>query len=244
MPLVGISGRRGIGRALGAPRGFADAPVDMYLSEYATAVVRAGGLPVHIPLDADPSAIADRLDAVVLAGGEDVDPRRYGRVPGPHTTHVDPARDEFEIALATFAMERDIPLLGICRGQQVMNVARGGSLFPHLEEGAGESHGSYAYPRTHRVHDVAFVPGSVHHGIYGTCTSVNSFHHQSVDRPGDGVLAVGHAPDGVVEAIEVSGTRAIGVQWHPEVFSADPVFTWLIRNAVSTRPIPTEEVLS
>lgn len=232
-PLIGISGRRLRGSAIGAPHGFADAPLEAYLSEYATSVLRAGGLPVHLPMDAVPAELVNRLDGLVIVGGDDVDPRRYGQVPGPFTPLIDPQRDEFEIGLIEAAIDVDVPLLGVCRGAQLLNVALGGTLHPHLASGEGESHGSYAYPRAHRVHEVRFAPGSVMQALYGDTTRVNSFHHQAVDVPGRGIAVTGWAPDGVAEAIELEGLAMVGVQWHPETFEADPVFDWLVDRAVA-----------
>ena len=123
-------------------------------------------------------------------------------------------------------------MLGICRGAQLLNVVRGGTLHQHLPLGEGESHGSYAYPRAHRVHDVHTTAGSVAQALYGETTRVNSFHHQAVDVPGEGVVVTGTAPDGITESIEVHGVPAIGVQWHPETFGGDPVFGWLVEQAV------------
>lgn len=230
-PLVGLTGRRKSAAIMTAPQGFADAPIDVYFAEFATSVQGAGGLAMHLPLDGDARTLVARLDGLVLVGGDDVDPRRYGQPPGPFTTVVNPACDQFEIDLVTAALERDIPILGVCRGQQILNVSLGGTLQQHLEPGEGESHGSCAYPRAHRVHDVEFAEGSTHAAVYGPRTRVNSFHHQAVDRPGDGVTVVGRAPDGTPEAIEVAGTSAIGVQWHPEAFGNDPIFEWLARTA-------------
>lgn len=230
-PLVGISGRRKTAAVMGAPPGFANAPLELYLSEYATSVLAAGGLPVHLPLDAPPTELAGRMDALVIVGGDDVDPRRYGEAPGPFTTFVDPERDEFESALIEAAIERGIPLLGVCRGAQLLNVVRGGSLHQHLATGEGESHGSYAYPRAHRSHPLSTLPGSLVAEFYGAETRVNSFHHQAVDRLGDGLVATAVAPDGIVEAIELTGADVVGVQWHPETFGGDPVFGWLVETA-------------
>lgn len=245
-PLIGISGRRTSGAAIGAPSGFADAPLEAYLSEYATSVLRAGGLPVHLPMDAAPAELVDRLDGVVIVGGDDVDPRRYGQTPGPFTPLVDPARDEFESGLILAALARAVPLLGVCRGAQLLNVVRGGTLHQHLAAGAGESHGSYAYPRAHRVHEVRTAAGSVVNGLYGESTRVNSFHHQAVDVPGDGVVVTGWASDGVVEAIELEGLPAVGVQWHPETFGGDPVFDWLVGRAAARTadPAPADTAIS
>ncbi len=230
-PLIGISGRRLRGAAIGAPHGFADAPLEAYLSEYSTSVLRAGGLPVHLPMDAAPAELVERLDGVVIVGGDDVDPRRYGRTPGPFTPLIDPQRDEFEAGLIEAAIDGAVPLLGVCRGAQLLNVVRGGTLHPHLAHGEGESHGSYAYPRAHRVHEVRTAAGSVAHALYGETTRVNSFHHQAVDVPGTGIVVTGWAPDGIVEAIELEGLPVVGVQWHPEVFDTDPIFDWLVDQA-------------
>lgn len=232
-PLIGISGRRLRGSAIGAPHGFADAPLEAYLSEYATSVLSAGGLPVHLPMDADPDELVARMDGVVIVGGDDVDPRLYGQVPGPFTPLIDPQRDAFEAGLIEAAIGRGVPLLGVCRGAQLLNVVRGGTLHQHLAPGEGESHGSYAYPRAHRVHEVRTAPGSVVHALYGEMTRVNSFHHQAVDAPGNGIVITGWAPDGVPEAIELEGRPVVGVQWHPETFEADPLFGWLVDRAVA-----------
>lgn len=234
-PLIGLTGRRALGAAIGMPPGFADAQVESYLSEYSLSVLRSGGLPVNLPLDAPAKDLAAHLDGLVIVGGEDVDPRRYHSVPGIHTTKIDPERDEAEIALVNAAIDADIPILGICRGMQLLNVARGGTLIPHLEAGVGESHGSYAYPRQARVHGVTFTEGSLHEKIYGRTIQVNSFHHQAVDRPGNGVVITGTAPDGVAESLHVLGTRAIAVQWHPEVFGTDPLFDWLTTQATHAK---------
>lgn len=234
-PLVGVTGRRGTGSLMGAPHGFQDAPLELYLSEYATSVQEAGGIAVHLPIDGDPVELVERLDAVVIAGGEDVDPRRYGEAPGPHTLRIDPLRDAFEIGLVLAGIERGIPVLGVCRGNQVINVALGGSLVQHLEIGDGESHASYAYPRDHRVHPVETVPGSIAERLYGTEFLVNSFHHQAVRDLGEGLVASGIARDGVIESIEHRHAPVLGVQWHPETFGGDAAFEWLVESAIEIR---------
>lgn len=237
-PLVGLSGRRSLGHVIGAPRGFFDSPLDVYMSDYATSVQQAGGIPVNIALDSVAEEIVDRLDALVFSGGDDVDPRRYGRAPGPQTHTIDPQRDQNELELFAAAMGKGIPVLGICRGAQLINIARGGTLIQHLEVGTGESHASYAYPRNHRAHPVNLEAGSIVASLYGASLTVNSFHHQAVDVPGDGVLVTGVAPDGVVEAFELANAPVMAVQWHPEVFGGDPIFGWLVtaaQNVVAQR---------
>lgn len=233
-PLIGLTGRRGTGNILGAPTGFSDSPLDVYMSEYATSVIQAGGLPVHLALDSDPADLVDHLDAIVLSGGSDVDSRRYGQPPGPHTGPFDPQRDEFEFQLVEAALERGIPVLGICRGAQLINVALGGTLIQHLTVGNGESHASYAYPRAHRAHEVELLAGSVASGLYGSRVAVNSFHHQAVDEPGTQVVPTGWSADGVIEAFEVADKPILGVQWHPECFGTDPIFTWLVTASLAS----------
>jgi putative glutamine amidotransferase len=230
-PLIGITGRQALGSLIGAPPGFSDAPIDIYLREYAQAVALAGGLAAHLPLETDPKAIVGRLDALIIAGGEDVDPRLYGQAPGPRTSVVDPMRDEIEIALLKAARDRDIPVLGICRGQQLINVAYGGSLYQHLEPFGSESHMAGERPREHRSHEVSFEHGSVVFDLYGPNAVVNSFHHQAIDRLGVGITATGWASDGTIESIEVSDAPIAAVQWHPECFGRDPIFRWLVELA-------------
>lgn len=233
-PLIGITGRRGRGSLLGGPSGFHDAPLEIYLSEYASSVAKAGGIPVNLPFDSDPRGVAGRLDGLLLSGGEDVDPRLYGQAPGLHTIKVDPLRDRFEVQLLDAAIARGVPVLGICRGLQVINVALGGTLIQHLSDGDGESHGSWAYPRQERVHRVVLLPGSRGAQLYGPETEVNSFHHQAIDQLGDDLVATGRASDGVIEVIEHRSAALLGVQWHPEVFGSDQSFSWLIETAAAT----------
>jgi putative glutamine amidotransferase len=178
----------------------------------------------------------------VLSGGDDDDPRLYGAVARAHSTHIDPERDAFELALMEAALEHDVPLLGICRGCQLLNVARGGTLVEHLPLAEGEAHGQLAYPLWARVHHLELTPGELLEGILAPDVRVNSFHHQAVDRLGDGVVALAAAPDGVCEAIRV-GEQALGVQWHPEYLREhpDPVFLWLVRQARRTTTTTKEQ---
>ena len=233
-PIVGLTGRRTTASRIGAPPGFSDADVEAYYSEYARSVARAGGLPFHIAIDGPPEAIAEAIDALLLTGGDDVDPVRYGMAVGPRSTMLDPARDTFEIALFQAVLDAGKPILGICRGNQLINVALGGTLVLDLPVGDGASHASYAYPRAHRRHDVHFEAGSLAHRLYGDLAMVNSFHHQAVDRLGTGLTVTGRAGDGVVESIELENARVLGVQWHPECFGDDPIFDWLVTAASGT----------
>lgn len=233
-PLIGITGHQLTGAVLAAPYGFHDAPFDGYFREYAEAVAHAGGVPVYLPHGVAALEVVAHLDGLLLSGGEDVDPRLYGAVPSPLTTQVTPARDHHELELFRAAFARGIPVLAVCRGQQLVNVALGGTLVEDLPIGFGESHASPAYPRAHRSHVVALTPGSIAHRILGDSVTVNSFHHQAVRDLGDGLVVAGRAPDGVVECIQHEDRPVLGVQWHPECFGHDPVFEWLVE--ASTDP--------
>lgn len=213
--------------------------------DYVRAVEKAGGLPVVLapggPEDA--SALLGRIDALLLTGGGDVDPGLYGEEPHASVAYVHPERDVFEIALARKALERDQPLLAICRGQQVLNVATGGTLvqdIPSSLAGAGDH--DPARERWELSHEVRIRPGTRLARILGRDrVAVNSFHHQAVKDLGRGLEATAWSvDDGVVEAIEAPDkTFALGVQWHPESFwnrGADfaPLFEALV--AAAARP--------
>src|SRR5918999_1822211 len=210
---------------------------------YIDAIQAAGGLAYMIPPDActaeEPDAALDVLDALVLAGGADVDPAYYGAPRHPRTLGTTPERDAAEIPLARRAVERDLPLLGICRGMQLMNVALGGSLIQHLPDDVG--HGDH---RRHlgsfdgADHDVRLAPGSLAARTCGELThATKTHHHQGVDRLGDGLVASGWSVlDDLVEAIEVpAASWVLGVQWHPEVDPASPVVAALVAAAAQAQ---------
>lgn len=181
---------------------------------YVRAVLKAGGTPVVIPeLEPDAvDALLDRLDGIVIVGGPDVGPSSYGHDAGPHTEMAPPERDAFDLTLARRCVERDHPLLAICRGNQILNVALGGTLQQHIDEHMVMA----SYNQT--VHDVTIEPGSRLAAVLGECIGTNSLHHQAIDRTGEGVRIVARAPDGTIEAIEVDGApRTAGIQWHPEL---------------------------
>ena len=189
---------------------------------YARAIQRAGGLPVVIP-PVPVEAIAgmlSKVDAVVLSGGPDIHPGAYGEAPHPELGPTYRELDIAELAIAGDAVAADIPLLGISRGAQALNIARGGTLFQHLPEQVGRSlHHLPPGGGKQAVHPVRVEESSrLHEALGGVSTlEVSSYHHQSASGLGRGVRAVAWAPDGVVEAIEVPGTGfAIGVQWHAE----------------------------
>lgn len=191
--------------------------------EYVEAVVSAGGSPVLIPVGLDVPAIEriySMLDGLLLPGGDDVAPERYGHSRHPKLGEVDEARDELELEICRRALQDDVPVLGICRGIQVMAVAAGGSLFQDLpiEQGTEIRHEVREFGRDFLAHAVSVEPGSRLSSILGSCTvHVNSFHHQAVRDVPPGFTVTARAPDGVVEALEANGDRfAVGVQCHPE----------------------------
>jgi putative glutamine amidotransferase len=204
---------------------------------YVSAVQRAGGLAIVLPPDPaaveSPKALLKRVDALLLAGGADIDPASYGAEPHPETKGTWADRDAFEIALARGALERDMPVLGICRGMQLLNIALGGSLDQHLPDSIENSaHRSTA--GTFGTHRVRLAPGTLACAAAGTeGLLVMSHHHQGVERLGAGLVASGWSVDDeIVEAIELPGRRfALGVVWHPEEDPESSVIASLVAAA-------------
>jgi putative glutamine amidotransferase len=191
---------------------------------YLRSVEAAGGVPVALmtapPLEAPP--LLDGVQALLLTGGSDVDPALYGEAPHPRLGPVFRDRDDFELALVREALERDLPILGICRGHQVLNVATGGTLLQDIPSDlvGGEVHDSER-ERWQRSHDVRILPGTRLRELLGEDTvAVNSFHHQAVKDLGRGLrVSAVSGKNGVVEGIEAEASRfVLGVQWHPESF--------------------------
>lgn len=204
---------------------------------YVAAAERAGGRPVLLPpSDRGADESLGAIDALVLAGGADVDPSLYGAEPDPETAGTRPHQDRSELSLLALALERELPVLAICRGMQLLNVARGGDLIQHLPDTVGHDAHRRA-PGRFEAHAVELAPESRLGGILGAQVSVPSHHHQGVGRLGDGVVAVGWAPDGVVEAVELTGAPfVVGVQWHPEEDSGDlRLFESLVEEADAYR---------
>lgn len=210
---------------------------------YLDQVQRAGALALMLPPDpqlaADPEQALDLCDGLMLAGGADIDPATYGAPRHPETDETFPDRDAFEVAMARAALERDLPLLGICRGMQLVNVACGGTLRQHLPEEFGH-HEHRRTPGTFdgADHDVRLAPdslaarcaGETHHGT-------KSHHHQGVERLGDGLEVSGWAElDDLPEAIEAPDRRfALGVQWHPEADESSRLIAALVDEAAAYR---------
>jgi putative glutamine amidotransferase len=216
-----------------------DEPATLLPLSYARAIHGAGGMMAMLPPDRrateDPAELLDRIDALVLGGGADIDPESQGVEAHPETVGSNPDRDHFEIALALVALERGIPLLGVCRGMQILNVACGGTLEQHLPDRLGhERHRSV--PGTWAEHDVRLEPGSLAARAAGTeYLTVKSHHHQGVDAiPGSLSPTAWAADDESVEAIEsANGDFALGVLWHPEEDLQDQVIPALVERAAS-----------
>lgn len=211
------------------------------------AVARAGGLPVLIPVSVDDKvlrAIYDRLDGVLLPGGGDIDPSFYRAESHPATYEIDRVRDDLEIQLACWSLEDDLPLFGICRGHQVMNVAFGGTLVQDIPSQVQTSlnHNARENREAH-AHEVAIDPTSRLAGILGTTKlQVNSVHHQSVGQPAPNTCVTAYAPDGVVEAMEMPERKfVLSVQWHPEdLFEDDPAMMSLFTAFVEAAGGPSD----
>jgi putative glutamine amidotransferase len=216
---------------------------------YLRAVERAGGLPVVLPpLELDRiSGLLDRLSGLLLSGGPDLDPTAYGRVAHPELGPTEPRLDVFEVQLARAAATRGLPILGICRGAQALNIARGGTLHQHLPE---ITDGSIVHrqhqPGSEATHKVSIAHGSGLAGVAGRRQlAVNSFHHQAIERLGRGLHAVAWAEDGVIEGIEGRGkSLLLGVQWHAETLVHDAAQLALFRHLVTASEKREEQQLT
>lgn len=188
---------------------------------YPDVVIAAGGVPVLLPPVPEAAAAVDRLDAVVLSGGPDVAPDRYGAAPHPRTGAPRPERDAAEAAVLLRALERGIPVLGVCRGAQLLNVALGGTLVQHVPDVLGRPDHNPA-PGVFGTVTVTLEPGSRVGAAVGLSATVRCHHHQAIDRLADGLVVTGRAEDGTIEAVELDGFPfVVGVQWHPEQDATD-----------------------
>jgi len=205
---------------------------DLHFSDYPRSVAAAGGLPVELTRDADVEGMIEHLDGLVLSGGADLDPALYGQEPDENLQSLEPDRDEWEMDLFAAARTRDIPVLAICRGFQLVNVAFGGTLVQHVELDEGSGHPQWNVDGHTATHEVNVVPDTMISTLLPSRWSVNSLHHQTLERLGEGLTASATAPDGVVEAFETPEGDLLAVQWHPELLLApDPTFVWLVDQA-------------
>ena len=227
-PLIGLPGRRKTGGQIeGFPPSLHHLEIDIYLASYAQDVIDAGGLPLNLPLDVDPRRFIEHLDGLILTGGADIAPERYGQE--NTASEVDEQRVAIEFALLEGALDAEIPVLGICRGLQLINVHAGGTLHQDVP-----AHARYDVHPADRIHSTVFEHGSVLHDLYGDGISVNSLHHQTVDELGAGRRVTARDSDGTVEGIEFQGRDVVAVQWHPEMTEGvEPVFGWIIDRATA-----------
>jgi putative glutamine amidotransferase len=220
-------------------------PADLLPVTYADAVSTAGGMPLLLPpiegtlgsMVAFVESALDAVDGLLVAGGADVDPARYGALRHPYTGSARPDRDEWEIALVRAAMQRGLPVLGVCRGMQVLAVALGGTLIQHLPDATGnEEHCQVV--GVHGRHRVRISADSRLGEVAGSHIEVSSYHHQAVDRLPTPLVPTAWADDGTIEACEADdGNWTVGVQWHPEVYDEAGVvaaFVAACRQAVTT----------
>ncbi len=233
-PLIGVTGRRWPAKALGefVPKAMMGITFDLHFSDYPRSIALAGGLPVELTRDADVEQMVAHLDGLVLSGGADVEPSRYGAEPHEDLGQTEPDRDVWELALYAAARRKGIPVLAICRGFQLVNVAHGGSLNQHVELDDGAGHPQWDVDGRSATHDIDSVPDTIVASLVGEHASVNSLHHQTVQQLGGGLVASAFAPDGVIEGIETTDGEVVAVQWHPELLEApDPTFRWLVESA-------------
>ncbi len=226
-PVIGITSY-----AEEARWGVWELPAALIPLSYVRAVERAGGRPLLVPPSAEGvEETLGVLDGLILSGGADLDPASYGAEAHPETNGVRPERDSAELALLEGALARDMPVLAVCRGSQVLNVARGGDLVQHLPEVVGHE-GHKESPGVFADHDVDVVPGTKLYGVVGERAPVKSHHHQGYGRLGQGLRESARAEDGTVEAIEDPSRRfAVGVLWHPEEEEDAALFQALVEEA-------------
>lgn len=220
-PLIGITS--------GLIHNRSGAPVCQVGQAYVFAIQKAGGIPVIVPLGlakSDIDTLWQRLDGILFSGGGDIAPSLFHGTPHPRVYGVSPERDDLELSLIRAGLSENKPLLAICRGIQVLNVAFGGTLYTHIQDQRTQSlkHDWFPdFPRDKLAHTVRLTHGSKLHQIYGAEEiRVNSLHHQGLAEIGQGLTTTGFAPDDLVEGVEVEGASfAIGVQWHPECLPDD-----------------------
>ena len=221
-PIIGISSSVIVDEA-GSFAGYKRAYVN---KDYVDAVIRAGGVPLIIPFSVDKEVIisqAQLIDGLILSGGHDINPYNYGQEPSQKIGETFPERDTYEIILLEESKKRNIPILGICRGFQLINVAAGGTLYQDLSLIPGNilKHNQVSNP-TLKTHKIEIKKNSFISSIFGKETMVNSFHHQVINKVANDFIVVAKASDGVVEAIEHKTYKfLVAVQWHPEMLAVN-----------------------
>ena len=235
-PVVGITSY-----AQEARWGVWHVPAALVPLAYVDSIERAGGRAVVIPpAEEGIEETLDALDAIVFSGGADVDPAHYGAEPHPETDAPQVRRDAAEMALLHAALERDMPTLAICRGFQLLNVARGGDLIQHLPERVGHDVHKQV-PGEFAVHPVEVKEGSRLGAIVGSTPHVTSHHHQALGRVGEGLVESAWAADGTLEGVEDPSRRfVVGVQWHPEAGEDAALFEALVEQAREYRAARTK----
>jgi putative glutamine amidotransferase len=231
-PLIGIT-------AYAEPSvrwGVWDVPAAVIPLAYVRQVEAAGGRALIVPPSEEAlDETLDALDGILFSGGSDLDPAAYGHEPHPETNNVRPDRDAGELALLTAALDRDMPVLAVCRGSQVLNVARGGDLVQHLPEVVGDEKHKHT-PGVFADHDVDVKPDTRLGMLLGDRAPVKSHHHQGFGRVGDGLVEAAWADDGTLEAVELPEKRfAVGVLWHPEEGEDAALFAALVEEARAYR---------
>jgi putative glutamine amidotransferase len=226
-PVIGITAY-----AEQARWGVWDSPAALIPLAYVEAVERAGGRALLVPPSREGiEETLDALDGLLLSGGSDVDPETYGAEPHPETNGVRPERDRAELTLLEAALARDMPVLAVCRGSQVLNVARGGDLVQHLPEVVGDEKHKHT-PGVFADHDVDLEQGTRLQRLLGDRAPVKSHHHQGYGRIGEGLVEAARAEDGTIEALEDPSRRfMLGVLWHPEAGEDFALFEALVYEA-------------
>ncbi|OWA19283.1 gamma-glutamyl-gamma-aminobutyrate hydrolase [Streptomyces sp. CS227] len=213
-----------------------DARAAVIHESYVRGVTANGGRAVVLPPDNLEADVLDRVDGLLLPGGVDIDPVHLGQPRHPETDRAQPLRDAGELLLLRGALERDLPVLGVCRGLQLLALEYGGTLHQHLPDVLGH-HGHCPAEGVFGEHAARFTPGSVVAEVYGPRARVNSHHHQGIDDPGT-LRVTGRSDDGLAEAVEDPARRfVVGVQWHPEVSGDDALFARFVA-ACAARPAP------
>ena len=230
-PLVGITTY-----VVPAKWSYWDQEAALVPADYVRAVERAGGRALLVPPATDGlDETLDAVDGLIFSGGADLDPELYGQEAHPETSGVMEERDRFELALLEAALARDMPVLAICRGSQVLNVARGGDLVQHLPDVVGDEKHKHT-PGTFADHDVTVEEDTRLGELVGERAPVKSHHHQGFGRLGEGLRVSAHAEDGTIEAVEDPNRRfALGVLWHPEAGEDQKLFEELVREAAEYR---------